>query len=118
MAHSYPGNIRELENIIEHAFILCTQGPIGLHHLPSHLSAPASCAQTLVNRPTSMSQIHQTTEREVILAALERNNYNRLATAKELGMHKSTLFRKLKKLQLDLPDIDGRTLGSRHPTVA
>jgi transcriptional regulator with PAS, ATPase and Fis domain len=62
-----------------------------------------------------MSQIHQATEREVILAALERNKYNRLATAKELGMHKSTLFRKLKKLKLDLPDIDGRTQGTRTP---
>jgi PAS domain S-box-containing protein len=118
MAHNYPGNIRELENIIEHAFILCTQGPIGLHHLPSHLNTPAGSPRPSPAHPSSISQIQQATEREVILAALERNNYNRLATAKELGMHKSTLFRKLKKLQLDLPDIDGRTVGSHNPTVA
>ena len=37
MAHEYPGNIRELENIIEHAFILCSQGTIGSHHLPAYL---------------------------------------------------------------------------------
>jgi transcriptional regulator with PAS, ATPase and Fis domain len=117
MAHDYPGNIRELENIIEHAFILCTQGSIGLHHLPTHLSTPLG-GPTSTSQPSSMSQIHLATEREVILATLERNNYNRLATAKELGMHKSTLFRKLKKLQLDLPDIDGRTSGTRNPTVA
>ncbi|MDD2466322.1 MAG: sigma 54-interacting transcriptional regulator [Desulfobulbus sp.] len=117
MAHAYPGNIRELENIIEHAFILCSQGPIGLHHLPTHLSTPSGNSQP-TSQPSSMSQIHQATEREVVFAALERNNYNRLATAKELGMHKSTLFRKLKKLQLNLPDIDGRTPGSRNSTVA
>lgn len=118
MAHNYPGNIRELENIIEHAFILCSQGPIGLHHLPAHLSSPALPGSPSENQPTSMGAIHRATEREVILAALERNQFNRLATARELGMHKSTLFRKLKKLQLDLPEGDGRSLGARTPTVA
>ena len=48
-------------------------------------------------------------EEEAIRAALERTHYNRLAAARELGMHKSTLFRKLKKLNLDLPPTDGRS---------
>lgn len=118
LAHDYPGNIRELDNIIEHAFILCTRGPIGLHHLPSHLNTPALPAPPSATQPTSIHAIHRATEREVILAALERNHFNRLATARELGMHKSTLFRKLKKLQLDLPEGDGRSLGARTSTVA
>lgn len=118
MAHNYPGNIRELENSIEHAFILCSQGPIGLHHLPAHLSSTARPDSPSESQPTSMGAIHRATEREVILAALERNQFNRLATARELGMHKSTLFRKLKKLQLDLPEGDGRSLAARTPTVA
>lgn len=110
MAHDYPGNIRELENIIEHAFILCSQGRIGLHHLPG-IVPTAEAAPPL-------QMLRRATEEEVIRDALIRNGYNRLATAKELGMHKSTLFRKLKKLQIDLPDIDGRSTGSRPYTVA
>jgi transcriptional regulator with PAS, ATPase and Fis domain len=49
------------------------------------------------------------TEAIAIVTALKRNRYNRLAAAKELGMHKSTLFRKIKRLDIDLPEIDGRS---------
>ncbi len=110
MAHDYPGNIRELENCIEHAFILCSQGRIGLNHLPGSL---ANGSRHLGGSATSLRSSHPTGEAERIRAVLERNDYNRLAAAKELGMHKSTLFRKLKKLQLDLPARDGRTTGPK-----
>jgi transcriptional regulator with PAS, ATPase and Fis domain len=104
LAHEYPGNIRELENIIEHAFILCSQGLIGSHHLPAYLHSTAAPTPA----PFSLETLRRATEEEVIREALERNGYNRLATARALGMHKSTLFRKLKKLNLTLPEIDGR----------
>ena len=48
-------------------------------------------------------------ESRVIIDALKRNNYNRLAAAHDLGLHKSTLFRKIKKLGIKLPKIDGRS---------
>ena len=48
-------------------------------------------------------------EKETILRALKQTHYNRLAAAKELGIHKSTLFRKLKKYQITLPEVDGRS---------
>ena len=48
-------------------------------------------------------------EARVILDALKRNNYSRLETAHDLGLHKSTLFRKIKKLGITLPKIDGRS---------
>jgi transcriptional regulator of acetoin/glycerol metabolism len=47
-------------------------------------------------------------ERENILQMLERNNWNRLATANEMGIHKTTLFRKIKQLKIHLPEKDGR----------
>jgi transcriptional regulator with PAS, ATPase and Fis domain len=116
MAHDYPGNIRELENIIEHAFILCSQGQIGIHHLPGHLAALALPTATAPR--AAMRALHRATEEEVIRDALARNGYNRLATARELGMHKSTLFRKLKKWKIDLPEIDGRSSISKPGGVA
>jgi len=121
MAHDYPGNIRELENVIEHAFILCSQGSIGIHHLPGYLSPPASPAAvptTLITPITPIRALQRATEEEAIRNALERNGYNRLAAARDLVMHKSTLFRKLKKLHLDLPEIDGRHIGPKPNSVA
>ncbi len=110
MSYDYPGNIRQLENIIEHAFILCSQGDIGTQHLPGYLAASASPIGTT---PSSIHAIRRSTEEEAILKALERNGYNRLAAARELGMHKTTLFRKLKKLNIHLPEVDGRNV---HPS--
>ena len=52
-------------------------------------------------------------EAQVIMDALKRNKYNRLATARDLGIHKSTLFRKIKMLGIDLPKIDGRANRNR-----
>jgi PAS domain S-box-containing protein len=101
MHHAYPGNIRELENMIEHAFILCSQGKIGLRHLPAYLPTSPS-------RPASLRSARDFSEEDAIREALRRNNYNRLAAARDLGMHKSTLFRKIKKLRIPLPAVDGR----------
>ena len=98
MSHDYPGNIRELRNIIEHGFVLCPEGQIELGCLPKGLGSP-------ISRPSTDRTIDvavQSVEAQVILDALKRNSYNRLATAKDLGMHKSTLYRKIKRLGIDL----------------
>lgn len=102
LAHDYPGNIRELENIIEHAFVLCSEGLIGTKHLPTYLTLLAP------DQPQNPQSILHTAERDTILHALERNGYNRQATADYLNIHKSTLFRKIKKLDICLPPQDGR----------
>jgi transcriptional regulator with PAS, ATPase and Fis domain len=105
MAHHWPGNVRELENIIERAFIMCGAEQIGIEHLPEDLIV----RRTVHHQPTSMQAAREILDAQSIRAALERNGYNRLAAAKDLGIHKSTLFRKIKKLGITLPDTDGRS---------
>ncbi len=96
MSHNFPGNIRELENIIEHAFVLCSQGYIKLDHLPKFLSLPLIIDDKYDNDPVKSAQI------KLIHDALARNNNNRSAAAKDMGIHKSTLFRRIKRLKIKL----------------
>lgn len=104
MAHDFPGNVRELENIIEHAFVLCDKGQIDPNHLPEEFITRTPVIKTSRN----IHGIVQITEAQAIRAALEKNKFNRLAAAKELGIHKSTFFRKIKALGIVLPKQDGR----------
>jgi PAS domain S-box-containing protein len=97
MTYAYPGNIRELANIIERAFILCKTGLIGKKHLPESLFTRS------VGRETTDSTSLKDVESTYLLGALKQNNWNCLQTASQLGMHKSTLYRKIKSLRLSVP---------------
>jgi PAS domain S-box-containing protein len=108
LSHDYPGNIRELENIIEHAFVLCSEGLITAKHLPAFLSLH-TCRPS---EPETIGAAVASSERNAIIQALQDNNYNRSAAAAQLGLHKSTLFRKISKLGITLPRQDGRSLRS------
>ena len=110
MCHDYPGNIRELENIVEHAFVLCSSGLVQARHLPGNLAG----AQLSGNSQDTLTHTLHTTEAIAIMNALKRSNYNRLAAARALGMHKSTLFRKIKRLGLVLPETDGRSTAKHQ----
>ncbi len=94
MNHDYPGNIRELKNIVEHAFVLCQESIINVTDLPSHLKPPED------EKPIESSNLAEL-ESKMILSALRNNNWNRQITASKLGMHKTTLWRKIKKYNLD-----------------
>ena len=114
MSHDYPGNIRELENIIEHAFVLCGDGTIGVRHLPAGIVTVANTRRgerlAVTGEVPSLEKAIRSTEAGIILEALKRNDYNRRATAEELGMHKTTLYRRLRILGITLPDRDGRSV--------
>ena len=109
IAHDWPGNIRELENVIERAFILCNEGRIGIEHLPGELTAHGATR----GLDSHSRSAHDILDAQAIRAALEHNAFNRLAVARELGVHKTTLFRRMKKLGISLPKQDGRSQHRR-----
>jgi PAS domain S-box-containing protein len=104
MNHDYPGNVRELENIIEHAFVICHGRFIEPRHLPLEVVGGIG-TQVLEARPgmslRDWDAIH-------IVDAVRRHKGNRAAAARELGINPSTLFRKVKALGIELPASDGR----------
>lgn len=106
MHYDFPGNIRELENIMEHAFVLCSEDHITLRHLPDNLPLPATHE---ILASAHQNNNFKNIEKEFIYDALKQNNWNRLQTARYLNIHKSTLFRKIKALGIVLPNVDGRS---------
>lgn len=103
MEHGFPGNVRELENIIEQAFVLCRGGIIELHHLPPELR-PAATPGNEGLGPMSL----QAMERHLIAETLKSSGGNRKRAARILGINTSTLFRKIAALGIDAPTTDGR----------
>ncbi len=103
MEYDYPGNVRELENIIEQAFVMCRGGIIEMIHLPPELR-PTTGRNSDVARPMRLDAI----EKMVISEALHRNGGSRKRTAVELGIDVSTLFRKIRQLGIEPPQKDGR----------
>ena len=92
LAYDYPGNVRELENIIEHSFVLCEGEIIETKHLPSSVRPTSKLETIKANEPATIKQM----EIVLITESLRRNKGNKTAAAKELGIDKSTLFRKIK----------------------
>ncbi|NLF32356.1 MAG: sigma-54-dependent Fis family transcriptional regulator [Planctomycetes bacterium] len=99
--HPWPGNVRELENCIERAVLLCRAGRIGRADLPDAVAAshnaPPVAAAVNEDRPMSLAEALATPEREIIEAALKRNGGNRAATAEELQINRTTLYKKMRK---------------------
>jgi transcriptional regulator with PAS, ATPase and Fis domain len=96
MAHDWPGNVRELENAIEHAFVLCDGPTLSTVHLPEGLRPQEAHAPP---PGTSLAQV----EARAIYDALKRNGWRKLATARELRINKTTLWRRIKALGIRLP---------------
>ena len=104
MTHDYPGNIRELENIIEYTIVLCKNSLIEPEHLPDYLQEKTD----VISQKSSGDQQESgysldDMERSLIYNTLKRNHWNRTQTAAQLDMHPSTLWRKMKRLKIEAP---------------
>lgn len=103
MEHDFPGNVRELENIIEQAFVLCRGGQIEVKHLPPELR------QESEGSPGKKGQVQlDSLEKSAIEEALLRRRGNRRQAAEDLGINVSTLYRKIRNLGIVTPAEDGR----------
>jgi DNA-binding NtrC family response regulator len=107
--YQWPGNVRELENAIERAVVLCRRPQIDAEDLPETLMTPisrptgASAPSTEeLDQPQPLEVALQGPERRIIESALKRNAWNRQATAAELDINRTTLYKKMRKYQLDI----------------
>ena len=109
-AYNWPGNVRELQNVIERAVLLGKSDRIQLADLPGNLSngqspsiSSAVVEENQQDGPRTLKQALEGPERQIILQSLQRNNWNRNETADELGINRTTLYKKMKKLGLEDP---------------
>jgi DNA-binding NtrC family response regulator len=108
--HNWPGNVRELENAIERAVVLCRRPQIDEADFPDTLSmtphnptgATAAGSSDTVEQALPLAVALEEPERRIIETALKRNSYNRQATAAELDINRTTLYKKMRKYQLDV----------------
>ena len=103
LRYKYPGNVRELENILEHAHVLCESSHIEVADLPDWFLAEVE--PTVSQGPATLKEV----EARFLYDVLARNSWNRTAAARELGIHPTTLHRKIRRLGIQLPPVDGRS---------
>lgn len=96
MNYTFPGNVRELENIIEYSYVVCKEEILGVRYLPPYLIEKAGQIA-----PKEESLRLEDVERRHIMMVLELAEGNKKLTAAKLGINPSTLWRKLKAYGLD-----------------
>jgi transcriptional regulator of acetoin/glycerol metabolism len=98
--YQYPGNIRELENIIEHACVLCQGEVIERRHLPLYVQTSSGHREGETISRTDVAAGRDQWERQRIVEALQEHRWQRQKAARALGMDRTTLWRKIKKYDI------------------
>ncbi|MCB9169427.1 MAG: sigma-54-dependent Fis family transcriptional regulator [Flavobacteriales bacterium] len=101
MRHNWPGNLRELNNVIKRAVLLSGDDAIGLKHLPAEIMAGGSTREE-PSANGDLRDVSQRAERQAILNALQQNGYNKTRTAAMLRIDRKTLYNKLKAFGIDI----------------
>jgi two-component system, NtrC family, nitrogen regulation response regulator NtrX len=99
--HSWPGNIRELRNMVERLILLASEDEVGIETVRSVLSPGVAVASHSLGSGTLANRV-ETFEREVILAELRRANFHMTNAAKTLGLERSHLYKKAEQLGIDI----------------
>jgi DNA-binding NtrC family response regulator len=100
MAYYWPGNIRELENAIEHAFVLCRDRIISERHLPPDVIQHTDTGGKQVNNCLPAQTPQSADEKEAIMKALSETDWNKAKTARLLGMSRPTLYKKIQEYKI------------------
>ena len=99
-SYDWPGNVRELSNVLERIVSSLEGDTIHLRHLPFHFQR--NRGKAMGQSEASLKEVQAGAEKEAIRYALESNNHNKAATAKMLGIHRTLLYKKMKKYNLPL----------------
>jgi DNA-binding NtrC family response regulator len=99
--YSWPGNVRELQNVVERAVLLGKGSLVRPEDLPTHLLSGQPVFSISPSGSKSLKDSLADPERAIILDTLKANNWNRNATAEKLGINRTTLYKKMKRLGLD-----------------
>jgi len=97
MDYPWPGNIRELEHVIEHAFVLCRGGVITLEHLPSEIRDYERIEKIAIPK----IPVKGPRQDQEILNALNKTGWNKAKAARQLGISRRTIYRKISKHKFD-----------------
>jgi DNA-binding NtrC family response regulator len=105
-AYPWPGNVRELQNVVEYAALRAGEGEVGPEHLPPDVlqACPPPPGATPSPTPAPGAAEPPAASRAVVLSALERNGWNRTRAARELGVSRVTLWKRIKALGITAPD--------------
>ncbi|MFH1629360.1 MAG: sigma 54-interacting transcriptional regulator, partial [Pseudomonadota bacterium] len=105
MSHGFPGNVRELENILEYGTVVCKNSYITVGHLPDHLLPGTNGAKKITLQGSCDGKFSwNDLEKSFLIETLNENRWSRAATARQLGIHTSTLWRKMKRLNIMSPE--------------